>query len=63
MSKHLLILILSGTLAWGTFSFSAPVSAAVPLANKQGGAKTRLPNTLHKGKKGEQPAAPQTALV
>lgn len=63
MSKYLFILILSGTLAWGTLSFSAPVSASTLLANKQGGAKTRLPNTLHKGKKGEQPAAPQTALV
>lgn len=69
--KFYLSLLLSGALLWGAAPFAAVVaaspSAPMPaLANKQGGAKSRL---LHKHKKdhqGEKTPAPDgtpTALV
>lgn len=69
--KFYLSLLLSGALLWGAVPFAAVVAASpsesMPaLANKQGGAKSRL---LHKHKKdhqGEKTPAPDgtsTALV
>lgn len=58
MFKHISF-ILMGILIMGAAVLS-DAAADAAMANKQGGAKTRLPNSLPKHPTGEQPAAPES---
>lgn len=58
MFKHISF-ILMGILITGAAVLS-DTTADAAMANKQGGAKTRLPNSLPKHPKGEQPAEPES---